>query len=102
VRGVVAKAFVDYRWELETAVRSDVQIRPSVGVLFSGTFRHLGVDDTQNRGDQNGFRGEAGVRLTGKKGAMEFFLATERRIDPFPLEFSTARWVTVGFRLLSR
>jgi hypothetical protein len=102
VRGVVAKSFVDYTWEIETAVRSDVQIRPAVGVLFTGVLRRLGVDDSQNRGDQTGFRGEAGVRFQGRAGAMEFFLAGERRIDPFPLGFGTASWATVGFRLLSR
>ena len=102
VRGVVAKAFVDYTWEIEGAVRSDVQIRPAVGVLFAGTLRRLGVDDSQNRGNQTGFRGETGVRFEGRRGAMEFFLAAERRIDPSPLQFGTARWVTVGFRLLSR
>ena len=102
VRGVVAKAFVDYTWEIEAAVRSDVQLRPAIGVLFSGTLRRLGVDDSQNRGDQTGFRGETGVRFEGRRGAMELFLAAERRIDPSPLQFGTANWVTVGFRLLSR
>ena len=102
VRGVVARAFVDYTWEIEGAVRSDVQIRPTVAVLFAGTLRRLGVDDSQNRGDQTGFRGETGVRFEGRRGAMEFFLAAEQRIDPSPLQFGTARWVSVGFRLLSR
>lgn len=102
VRGVVAKAFVDYSWEIEGAVRSDVQIRPAVGLLFSGTLRRLGVDGSQDRGDQTGFRGETGVRFEGRRGAMEFFVAGERRIDPSPLQFGTANWATVGFRLLSR
>ena len=102
VRGVVARAFVDYTWEIEGAVRSDVQIRPTVAVLFAGTIRRLGVDDSQNRGDQTGFRGETGVRFEGRRGAMEFFLAAEQRIDPSPLQFGTARWASVGFRLLSR
>jgi hypothetical protein len=26
----------------------------------------------------------------------------ERRVDPYPVQFSTANWVTAGFRLLSR
>jgi hypothetical protein len=60
------------------------------------------VNGTQNRGDQTGFRGEAGIRAEGRTGAMELFLAVERRLDPDPLQFGTARWVTVGFRLLSR
>jgi hypothetical protein len=102
LRGVVAKSFVDYSWETEGAVRSDVQIRPGIGLLFNGTLRYLGVDGSQNRGNQTGFRAEAGVRFAGRSGAMEFFLAGERRIDPYPLEFGTASWVTLGFRLLSR
>lgn len=102
VRATVAKAFVDYDWEIDSGVRSDVQIRPSIGALFSGGVRRLGVDGTRIRGDQTGFRGEAGIRAQGRAGAMEFFLAVERRVDPYPLEFGTARWVTVGFRLLSR
>jgi hypothetical protein len=102
VRGVVARAFVDYTWEIEGAARSDVQIRPGVGLLFGGTLRRLGVDDTHNRGNQTGFRAETGVRFEGKRGAMEFFLAGERRIDPSPLQVGTATWASVGFRLLSR
>ena len=102
VRGVVQKSFVDYRWEIDSGARSDVQIRPHVGLLFSGDLRLLGVDGTQNRGNQTGFRGEAGLRTVGGAGAMEFFFAVERRIDPYPLEFGTAHWVTLGFRLLSR
>jgi len=102
VRATVQKSFVDYDWEIDSGVRSDVQIQPGIGLLLGGTLRRLGVNETQNRGDQTGFRGEAGVRAEGRAGAMEFFLAVERRIDPYPLQFGTARWVTVGFRLLSR
>jgi hypothetical protein len=102
VRGVVQKSFVDYDWEIDSGVRSDVHIRPGIGALVALGVRRLAVDGTQNRGDQTGFRAEAGVRIEGHGGAMEFFLATERRVDPYPLEFGTARWVTAGFRLLSR
>jgi hypothetical protein len=101
VRGVVQKSFVDYRWEIDGNARTDVQIRPGVGVLAAGDLRLLGVDGTQNRGNQTGFRLEGGLRVEGRAGAMEFFLAVERRVDPYPLEFGTASWVTVGFRLLS-
>ena len=102
LRGVVQKSFVDYDWELDSLVRSDVHIRPGIGALVALGFRRLGVDGSQNRGDQTGYRGEAGLRVEGRAGAMEFFLATERRVDPYPLDFSVARWVTAGFRLLSR
>jgi hypothetical protein len=60
------------------------------------------VDDSQNRGRQTGFRGEGGVRLQGDAGAIELFVAVERVIDPYPLEFGTKTWVATGFRLLSR
>jgi len=102
LRGVVAKAFVDYDWEIDSGVRSDVQIRPGIGALVALGLRRLAVDGSQNRGDQTGYRGEVGVRVDGRAGAMEFFVAAERRVDPYPLEFGVARWVTVGFRVLSR
>lgn len=102
VRGTVAKAFVDYNWEVDGGVRSDVHVHKHVGVLLAGNLRRLGVDGSQNRGDQTGYRAEAGVRLLGDVGAMEFFIAAERRIDPYPLEFGTAYWTTVGFRLVTR
>jgi hypothetical protein len=42
------------------------------------------------------------VRLDGRMGAIELFVAVERRIDPATLEFGTLDWVAVGFRLLNR
>jgi hypothetical protein len=73
-----------------------------MGVLFDARIRHLGVDGSRQRGGQTGFRAEAGVRFEGGVAAVEFFLATERRIDPYQLEFATATWTAVGFRLQSR
>jgi hypothetical protein len=102
VRGVVQKSFVDYSWEIDSGVRSDMQIRNGIGLFVTGDLRLLGVDGTQNRGNQTGFRLEGGFRAEGRAGVMEFFFAGERRVDPYPLEFGTANWVTVGFRLLSR
>ena len=55
VRGVVQKSFVDYTGRSTRAVRSDVQIRPGGRRARSpARLRHLGVDGTQNRGDQTG------------------------------------------------
>ena len=101
VRTVVAKSFVDYDWEIEGGARGAVQLHPHVAVLFAGDLRLLGVDGSQNRGDQTGFRLETGVHLSDGGGAAEFFISAERRIDPYPLEFGTINFVTVGFRLLS-
>ena len=73
-----------------------------VGVLAAGWLRHLGVDGSQARGGQTGARGEAGLRFEGGAGAAELFAAVERRIDPYPLEFGSATWISAGFRLLTR
>jgi hypothetical protein len=102
LRGVVQKSFVDYSWELDAAVRSDVMVGAHTGVVAAGGLRLLGVDGSRNRGNQIGYRVEGGIRFTGRAGAIELFVAAERRIDPFPLEIGTAHWASAGFRLLSR
>ena len=101
MRYSVLTSYVDYRWEFDGRLRGDRVIRPGVGILFSGALRHLGVDGTRDRGGQTGWRGEGGVRLEGSAAAVELFVAAERRIDPYPLEFGTVRWVSAGFKLLS-
>jgi hypothetical protein len=102
LRGVIQRTFVDYRWEFEGRLRADHILRPGRSLLVGGAVRHLGVDGSQNRGGQTGIRGEAGVRFDGGGGAVELFIAGERRIDPYALQFSTKTWFTAGFRLLSR
>jgi hypothetical protein len=102
LRKVIQKTYVDYTWELAGRVRSDIVLRPRVGVLFDGRVQVLGVDGSRNRGTQTGVRGEGGVRIDGEKGAVELFLAVERRIDPDPLTFGSATWFAAGFRLLSQ
>jgi hypothetical protein len=98
----VKHSFVDYRWELDTHVRADLLLWPAVGVLAAGGVRHLGTDGTAGRDGETGYRAEGGFRFEGGAGAVELFVAAERRIDPYPLEFGTATWMTAGFRLLSR
>ena len=102
LRGAVQKTFVDYRWELEAENHVRLQLTPRTAVITGGGVRVLGVDGSRNRGTQYGARGEGGVRLDGRGGAVELFVAAERRIDPFLLEFSTATWLTLGFRVVSR
>ncbi len=102
LRGVVQKSFVDYEWEAITDGRAEYALREPVSIVASGGVRLLGTDGTRDRGTQVGARGEGGVRLAGSGAAVEFFVAVERRVDPYPLEFGTATWATAGFRLLSR
>jgi hypothetical protein len=101
-RGVFMKTTVDYSWEIDAGVRSDMKIRPRVGLLAAGDIRYLGVDGSLERGNQTGYRVEGGMRFEGDAGAIELFVGGERRIDPYPVEFGIAEWVTVGFRLLTR
>jgi hypothetical protein len=102
LRRVVQKSFVDYRWELDAAGSGRIPLRRGIGLISAAGVRVLGVDGTRDRGTQTGFSAEAGVRFEGNAGAMEFFVAAERRIDPFPVEFGTVTWLKTGFRLLSR
>jgi len=101
-RKVVKKTTVDYSWELETNVHAKRPLHHSTSLVGDMTARILGVDGAQNRGTQHGYRGEAGMLFEGKAGAIELYMAGERRIDPYPLEFGNANWVSLGFRFLSR
>ena len=100
VRGVFMKTTVDYSWEIDAALRSDVKVHPHVGLVAVADVRYLGVDGSQNRGNQTGYKIEGGVRFEGRAGAVELFIAGERRIDPYPVEVGVAQWFTAGFRLL--
>jgi hypothetical protein len=102
LRGVVQKSFVDYQWELDAEARARVALTPHVSVISAGGLRVIGVDGTRSRGNQTGFLAEGGVRFEGNVAAMEFFVAAERRIDPFPVEFGTVTWLKTGFRVLTR
>jgi len=102
LRWTVQRSFVDYEWEIDTRVRADRLLRPGIDVMASGGVRFLGVDATAGRDGQTGYRAEGGFRFEGGGGAVELFVAAERRIDPYPTEFGTATWMSAGFRLLSR
>ena len=102
VLGMLAKNNVDYNWQAGGDVRVAVPMRAAVSFITSGGLQLLGVDGTQQRGMQTGSRAEAGVRFAGEKGAIELIVAAERRVDPYPLEFSTLNWVSAGFRFVSR
>jgi hypothetical protein len=102
VRRVIRKSFVDYNWEVEGQLRAVYAWRPRVGFASHVIWHTLTVDGSRNRGTQTGGRAEGGVRLQGNGGAVELFLAAERRVDPYPLEFFTDNWLTTGFRFTSR
>lgn len=100
--GVVQRTSVDYEWEADGRVRGDLILRPGVGVLLGMNLRVLGVTGAFGRGTQTGARAEGGIRFDGEVGAIELFVAGERRIDPALFEPGTMNFVMAGFRLLSR
>ena len=102
LRRVVQRTFVDYRWEFESGARARMHIRPRTALMAAGAIQLLGVDGSRNRGAQHGVRGEGGIRVEGRGAALELFAAVERRVDPYQLMFSTATWVSAGFRLVGR
>lgn len=100
--GALLKNNVDYNWQTGGDVRVAVPLRPALSFITSARLQLLGVDGSQQRGTQTGGRTEAGVRIVGEKGAIELIVAAERRVDPYPLEFSTLNWFSAGFRFVSR
>jgi hypothetical protein len=100
--GVLLKSNVDYRWEANGGVDLEVPVHPHLSVVSEGQVRVVGVDGSQDRGTQTGSRVESGVRFKGARGAIELFVAGERRIDAYPLEFSSLSWLSAGFRFISR
>jgi hypothetical protein len=102
VLGVILKSNVDYRWEANGGADVRVPVRAHVAVIAGGNLRLVGVDGSRDRDTQTGGRLEGGVRFEGEKGAIELVVATERRIDAYPLDTTALSWVSAGFRFVSR
>jgi hypothetical protein len=96
------KTSEDYSWEAGATVRVDLPLRRGLTGMSEVSGRVMGVDGSLDRGHQSAYRIEGGIRLDGRAGAIELFLAGEQRMDPFPIQFGSARWITAGFRVLSR
>ena len=101
-RTTVANSLVDYDREVEADLKVRYAVRPRVLVMSNTRRRMVDTDDTRNRGILTGIRTEGGVHLRGSGGALELFLAAERRIDPYPTQFAYATFVAAGFRVVSR
>src|ERR671922_4983 len=70
---------LDYGWEVAGALGAGYEIRPHVTFITGGDLRLVGTDGSRDRATQVGARGEAGIRLEGAAGAVELFVAGERR-----------------------
>jgi len=99
----VQHSYVDYTWlgELQLLVRHPINER--VGFFAHGVGQVFAVNAVvAGRGTQTGGLAEAGVRVTGRAGALEIFAGYESRFDADPLDRQPQQWGLVGFRLLSR
>ena len=101
-RRTVEKSFVDYSQEAEGDLGVRFDVGPRVALMSNTRLRVVGTDGTRGRGTLVGVRSEGGVRLSGTGAAVELFVAVERRIDPYPVQFASATWLAAGFRLLGR
>ena len=103
VRKVIARAYDDYTWieQLDLTARRRLSNRSS---LYGRGYGELIQVDSAlaNRGNQRGGRVEAGVKVQGHGGAMEFFAGGEQVIDADPLDRTPRRWAFIGFRLLGK
>jgi hypothetical protein len=100
--GAILKTNVDYNWEMHAGVRAHHRVYGTVGVIGAATLREVGTNGLGDRGNQTGGRGEAGMRVSGKAATIDIYLAVEKVIDPYPTEFGTATYASVGMRLLTR
>jgi hypothetical protein len=100
--GAILKTNVDYNWELHTGVRVHHRVYGTAGVIASATLREVGTNGLGGRGNQTGGRAEGGLRVSGKAATIELYAGVERVIDPYPTEFGTVSYASVGMRLLTR
>ena len=99
---VIARAFVDY---VGMAVYDSTlrrRVSPHTGVYGRVSADYYAVDpDVAGRSNQSGARVEAGVRLTGKRGALDLFGGYEKVVDAHPLDRQSREWAFAGFRLVN-
>jgi hypothetical protein len=99
------RAFVDYEWisQARATLRHPLAPHMHVSLLLEGSGVLIWTDESlYGRARTCGARVEGGIRLTGRRGALEIITSYERRIDGYPLELSKVRMWSVGFRVLNR
>ena len=97
------QAFVDYDWISEARVVWRRPINDRWSFVSIGTGLLVGVDEeVAGRPNLCGGRIEGGVRVQGRRAALELFAGYERRVDAFPTDRFRVRMFTAGFRIVSR
>jgi hypothetical protein len=99
---LIARAYVDYTWMATGEAILRRALTPHVGLLGRATTEIYGVDPAiAGRSRQTGGHLEAGVRLSGRGGALELFAGYERVVDAYPLGRQPGRWPFAGFRIVN-
>jgi hypothetical protein len=99
----VQAAFVDYTWLLGTGIDATHRFSRRGALVARADVAPILVDRTvAGRTTQVAISVEGGLRLLGSAAAMELFAGWQRRVDPWPLERSTAGFPVVGFRFVNR
>jgi hypothetical protein len=100
---VVQHSSIDYRWIGDARLLICQPVHDRVSLFALGSGEAIGVDETVNRrGTQIGGLVEGGVRIIARGAALELYAGYERRIDAYPIGFTSQHWGLAGFRLLSR
>jgi hypothetical protein len=100
---IVQHAYVDYTWMGQLDALARRPLSSKISAFGHGSVQVFGVDGSvPDRGRQSGGLIEAGLRLDGKRGAIEVFAGFERRIDANQIDLQPQQWGLAGFRLLSR
>jgi hypothetical protein len=92
---------VDYQLTSRLRLTYDHPVGDRSTLFLAGNGELL-KGDADDRQKGSGGRVEAGVRLRGEAAAIELLVSYERRLDAFPTTRGRVRWVTVGFRVVSR
>lgn len=102
-RKVIEHAHVDYSWIGAAELTARRPLSPRTTLYGRGFAKTFLVDKRiAGRSRQDGGRVEAGVRVGGGGGAMEFFGGYERMVDADPIARIRRRWAFAGFRLLGK
>jgi hypothetical protein len=100
---VLQHSYVDYVWIGQADLMARLPLTAHFGLFAHGSGQVFSLDPAiAQRERQAGGLVEAGLRLTGRSGAIELFAGYEMRVDADPLDRQPQHWGLAGFRLLSR
>ena len=95
-------AYVDYTWIINARVRLHRPLSHRTAIIGTAYGEVFGVNHlVRDRRVCGGFI-EGGLRVNGRKAAVEFFAGYERRVDAYPTDRYRVRMFNVGFRVVSR